>query len=138
MACLLGLINIGSSTAFGAFFSMAAESFYSSYLIVCSLLLWRRMRGDIKEPNADVALQGEDALRWGGWRFKGVLGIANNIFAVCYLMIIAFFGYWPTHLPVNAVNMNYSALVTGSVVIVSLLYYFLRAKKWFTGPVVEI
>jgi hypothetical protein len=117
---------------------MAAESFYTSYLIVCTLLLWRRLRGDIKEPSNDAVLQGDGVLQWGSWRLKGAFGTANNIVAFCYLIIIAFFGYWPTHLPVNAVNMNYSALVTGTVAIASLLYYFTRAKRWYTGPLVEI
>ena len=34
--------------------------------------------------------------------------------------------------------MNYSVLLFGAVMLFSLLWYFVRARKYFEGPIVEI
>jgi hypothetical protein len=34
--------------------------------------------------------------------------------------------------------MNYAVVVTGAVVMVSVIYYQVWAKKVYTGPVIEI
>ena len=34
--------------------------------------------------------------------------------------------------------MNYSSLMCGAVAIFSLVYYFVRGKKTYKGPVVEL
>ena len=34
--------------------------------------------------------------------------------------------------------MNFSVLVTGVVVIFSVLYYFIRARKIYVGPIIEV
>ena len=45
---------------------------------------------------------------------------------------------WPSELPVTANNMNYTALVTVTVVAFSVAYYCLWARRIYTGPVVEV
>jgi choline transport protein len=47
-SCLLALIVLGSSTAFNDIVSLSVVGLFSSYLMVACLLLWRRVRGDIK------------------------------------------------------------------------------------------
>ncbi|KAF2240361.1 amino acid transporter [Trematosphaeria pertusa] len=133
---LIGLINIGSTTAFNAVVSMALEAFYSSYLLACGILLYRRIRGDIRDPDTEPTK--ERPYEWGPWRLKGLLGTLNNIVACAYLLLVIFFGYWPTMLPVTAANMNWSSTVLGSVAIFSMGYYLLRARNGYTGPVVEV
>ena len=71
-------------------------------------------------------------IRWGPWHIPGSWGIANNAFACTYLTVIVFFSFWPTERPVTAENMNYA------VVIVSLVYYLVWAKRVYTGPVIEV
>lgn len=51
VACLVGIINIGSATAFNIILSIGISSLYSSYTITEALLLWRRVRGDIRKPS---------------------------------------------------------------------------------------
>ncbi len=77
-------------------------------------------------------------VRWGPWRIPGYWGIANNTFACAYLTVVVFFSFWPTERLVTAENMNYAVLVTGAIVIFSLVYYFLWARRVYTGPVIEV
>ena len=139
IAALLGLINVGSTTAFNDVVSLALETFYGSYLLVCGLLLFRRVRGDIATPEESAtSLPPGKSFVWGPWRMAGSLGILNNVFACVYLIIISFFSYWPVALPVTPANMNYTSLVTGSVALFSVIYYLIWARKSYHGPVVEV
>ena len=138
IAALLGLINIGSTTAFNDVVSLVLETFYGSYLLVCGLLLFRRVRGDIATPESAASLPLEKSYVWGPWHLAGSLGILNNIVACVYLIIMSFFSYWPVALPVTPANMNYTSLVTGSVALFSIIYYLIWARKIYHGPVVEV
>ncbi len=55
-----------------------------------------------------------------------------------YLTVVVFFSFWPTERVVTAENMNYAVLVTGAIVIFSLVYYLVWARRVYTGPVVEV
>ncbi|KAL8898489.1 MAG: hypothetical protein Q9207_006672 [Kuettlingeria erythrocarpa] len=133
---LISLINIGSSTVFGDVVSLVLEGFYTSYFLACSMLLYRRIRGEIGDSENDNGAT--YPAHWGPWRLKGALGIANNVLACAYLVLIAIFSYWPAAVPVTPATMNYSSLVLGAVAIGSMVYYFLWARKTYTGPIVEV
>ncbi|KAF5869575.1 putative choline transport protein [Botrytis fragariae] len=138
-SALIGIINIGSSDAFNAVVSLVVEAFATSYLVPCSLLLYRRLKGQILEPKESFDVISTDKqLKWGEWRAKGWLGTAANVITCVYLSIVCFFAFWPATKPVTAVNMNYSSLVLGTVVIASLIYYLLWAKKVYQGPIMEV
>ncbi|KAI9650471.1 hypothetical protein NHQ30_000487 [Ciborinia camelliae] len=138
-SALIGIINIGSSDAFNAVVSLVVEAFATSYLVPCSLLLYRRLKGQILEPKGSFDVTSTDKqLKWGKWRAKGWLGTASNAITCVYLSIVCFFAFWPAVKPVTAVNMNYSSLVLGTVVIASLTYYLLWAKKIYQGPIMEV
>ena len=140
VACLLGLINIGSTAAFQAIVSLTINCLYASYLIVCGLLLYRRCTGFVhgRTEATTSALADTVHLVWGPWRVPGLLGIANNALACLYLTILLFFSFWPAATPVSATTMNYSVLVMGVEVIFSIVYYYVWANKTYDGPVVEI
>jgi hypothetical protein len=145
-AALLALINIGNSAAFNGTISLVLEGFYLSYLLALGLLLWRRIRGDLDNPDssmtifndAQVSEAHDRSLTWGPWRLKGAWGVANNVVAICYLTLIIFFSFWPYNVSPNIDQMNWAGVVTGSVALFSVLYYFLFAKKSYTGPIVEV
>ena len=61
-----------------------------------------------------------------------------NAFAVVFGVIIFFFSFWPVATPVSAEHMNFSVLMTGSVVLFAVLYYVVWARKMYEGPVVEV
>lgn len=146
-AALLSLINIGNSAAFNGTISLVLEGFYLSYLLAIGLLLWRRVRGDLDSQNAELAIFNSSplhddtydrSLTWGPWRLKGALGVANNAVAICYLLLIIFFSFWPTQVNPTPEMMNWAVVVTGGVASFSVLYYIVYAKKSYTGPIVEI
>ncbi|KAF7591470.1 hypothetical protein BBP40_001516 [Aspergillus hancockii] len=141
VSCLLGLINIGSDVALNDILSMAISGLYLSYLSVGSLLLYRRIRGQIRAsseyegmtvnvPNAPLV--------WGPFRVPGILGIAINAFAVAYIIIVIFFSFWPTTPVVDYTTMNYSVVGTFGTVIIAIVYYVLQARHVYQGPVVEV
>ena len=155
--CLLALIYIGSSTVFEILVSLSTSGLYFSYLIPCSLLLWRRTTGQIQshnplyddedntsvsqEINHSTANDNSDVvqprLQWGPWRIPGVLGIINNVFACLYILFVLFWSFWPPTTPTTAQNMNYSVLMTGVVIGFSIVYYYVWGKAQYKGPLIE-
>lgn len=140
VACLLALINIGSSIAFNALISLTVNGLYSTYLICCILLLYRRCKNQILpyNPHTTPNPLTTKTLSWGPFRLPGTLGIIINVLGVVYLIIILFFSFWPPVTPTTAATMNYSVLMIGAVVLFSVVYYMLVARKVYGGPLVEI
>lgn len=140
-SCLLALIVLGSSTAFNDIVSLSVVGLFASYLMVAGLLFWRRIRGDIKPyDNTETALTNLPGaqLMWGPWRVPGILGILINGFGIVYMLIIFFFSMWPPGNHPTASAMNYSSLMLGGTMLFSVIYYVLRAKNVYTGPVIEV
>ena len=142
IAYLLALIILGSSTAFNDIVSLAVVGLFGSYFIVAVLLLWRRVRGDIKPYMKDsgVVLTNVPGahLTWGPWRIPGIFGVITNGVAVVYLVVIFFFCLWPPSNHPTAATMNYSSLMLGATMLFSVIYYFTWARKTYTGPVIQI
>lgn len=160
---LLALIYIGSSTVFEDVVSLSTSGLYMSYFIPCSLLLWRRVTGQMVPPishsnssDAETALANigiamhtttedrEDAtevlqhqLVWGPWRLPGWFGIVNNSYACVYILFVIFWGFWPPEVPATAENMNYSVLMTGAALSFSVVYYYIWGKEQYLGPLIE-
>ncbi|KAI1455476.1 amino acid transporter [Annulohypoxylon moriforme] len=139
IAVILSLVNIGDSTAFNGVISISTAGLFGSYLIAASLLLYRRVTRGIRVSNDDDGLTNTvgSKLTWGPWRLHGIFGIANNIFSCIYLVFIFFFSFWPPSLEVTPQNMNYAVLVFGTVILFSMLYYAVWARKVYSGPVIE-
>ncbi|KAA8648466.1 hypothetical protein EYZ11_007689 [Aspergillus tanneri] len=140
VACLLGLINIGSSVALNDIVSMAVSGLYLSYLSVATLLFYRRVQGDIRDTieREDMIVNTPGApLVWGPFHVPGIFGIAVNASAIVYIIIVVFFSFWPTEATVKYDTMNYSVVGTFGTVIIALVYYAFRARKIYQGPVIE-
>lgn len=76
-------------------------------------------------------------LYWGPWRVPGWLGILNNVYACLFMVFTIFWSVWPPSTPVQASTMNYAIVVTGGVLILSLIWYIVRARRDYRGPLVE-
>lgn len=74
---------------------------------------------------------------WGWFHVPGWLGIINNIYASCYMTFVIFFSLWPSEYHPNAQTINYSIVVTSGVLIFSLVWYFIRARKEYHGPIID-
>lgn len=120
---LLGLINIGSTTAFNAILSLAVVGLQLSYLMPIVLLIWRR-------------LTCPQTLTWGPFRL-GRAGVFVNAIAVIYLTFTSVFSLFPPYQPVTAQNMNYASLVLGATVLFGLFYWPISARKKYSGPLTE-
>ncbi|SPJ85034.1 related to GABA transport protein [Fusarium torulosum] len=141
ISILLSLINIGSPVAFQNVTSLSISCLYSSYLIAAGLLLYRRTTKGFTLPGSTdlpaLANTTGAELVWGPFHIKGALGIANNVFAMCYLIVVGFFSFFPPMVDPSVDMMNYSVVVTGGLVIFSVIYYFIWARKEYNGPIVE-
>ena len=121
---LLSLINIGSNVAFNAIISLNLVSLMLTYSTSIGCLLYRRLRHPELLPRA----------RWtlGRW------GIPANIGGLAYAMFAFFWCFWPNGTPVDASSFNWSVVMFLALAIVSLVYYWVKGRKEFTGPVVLV
>ncbi|CZR66518.1 related to GABA transport protein [Phialocephala subalpina] len=76
-------------------------------------------------------------LAWGPFHIPGILGIINNAYACLYMIFVIFWSVWPPVTPVDATTMNYSVLVTGGVIIFSVIWYWVRGRKEYNGPLID-
>ena len=123
VACLLGFVNIGSSTAFNAFTSLALTVHYTSYLIPISLITVRRF--------------GRKEIPWGPWTL-GRWGLPINLLSILYSIILIIFAVVPPFQPVTAENMNYAGVIFGAAVLVSTIMWIQYGRKVYWGPVREV
>lgn len=135
---LLSLIVLGSYIAFNNIISLSVAGLYSSYLLSCGLLLWRRLNGKIKPHNDNVSIVRSGNLHWGPWRLAEPFGIINNLFACFYLVLLLFWSFWPPAPPLKPSEMNFSVLVFGGTILFSLGWYVIKGRKEFSGPIVEV
>lgn len=141
VSALLNLINIGSAVALRDILSMAVSGVYLSYLVVAILLFRRRIKGDISRYNGseeDVVNVPGAKLVWGPFHCPGIWGILINAFAIIYIIIVIFFSYWPAGMNPSVEEMNWSVLGIGGSSIIAIVYYFMRARRIYTGPIVEV
>ncbi|KAK3654172.1 hypothetical protein LTR56_004227 [Elasticomyces elasticus] len=119
---LLGLINIGSSTAFNAFVNSAAVTLYITYITPVILGVLKRMRG---EP-----------IPYGPFSLGKYRNFVNG-FAIVYTLFTSFFLLWPIMISPTAANMNWSIVLVGAVVLFSIFWWFVEGRKSFDRPNID-
>ena len=117
---LLSLIIIGSASAFNIILSFGSAGIYSSYLIIIATIIYRRFDGH-KFPVTDFSL--------GKW------GLTFNIISFCYLAVGFAFCMFPFTPNPTPIEMNWSCLLFGAILIIAFSWYFYRAKREYDGPV---
>ncbi|KAI0403900.1 putative GABA permease [Xylaria palmicola] len=139
ISVLLSLIVLGSSVAFSNIVNLSIAGLYSSYLLCCALLLWRRLQPNGIKPHSSEARKiGPGKLYWGPWHLPGILGTLNNLFACMYLVFLWFWSFWPPVTPVVPETVNFNVLTFGATTLFAVAWYFFRGKKGYHGPVVEV
>ncbi|KAF2236782.1 amino acid transporter [Viridothelium virens] len=123
VAVLLGLINIGSMTAFQAFISLSLIGLYTSYFLPIILLVSRRF--------------GQKEVPFGPWTL-GRWGLAINCVALVYITIIATFIVFPPYQPVSWDQMNYAGPIFGLSLLLCLTLWLIYGRRIFIGPVHEV
>ncbi|KAJ4301530.1 hypothetical protein N0V90_003623 [Kalmusia sp. IMI 367209] len=123
ISALLTLINIGSSVALNAITSLGAVATLISYYLTIGCLVHRRLFG---APLPDC--------RWS----LGKFGLLVNVAALVLLTPLIFFLTWPLTTPVTAETMNWSSVMLAGVFIIATVYYLVKGRKEYEGPVVHV
>lgn len=54
--------------------------------------------------------------------------------AIIYTVFTSFWLLWPNSLHTNAQYMNWSVLLVGGIVVISIVWWFIDGKKNYVGP----
>lgn len=115
---LLGLIYLGSSSAFTAFVSVGVIALALSYAIPIAISLAHRRR----------------EVSTARWNCGPVIGPIVNIVALCWITFELVLFSMPTALPVTEVTMNYASVVLVGFLAIAAIWYAVHARKVYTGP----
>lgn len=110
---LLGLINLGSSSAFTAFVSVGVVALAISYAIPIGASVFHK-RQEVNNAKFNCG---------------PVLGLVVNIIALVWIAFELVLFCMPTVLPVTAVTMNYAAVVFVGFMAISAVWYGVYARK---------
>nr|XP_036583995.1 amino acid permease [Colletotrichum truncatum]KAF6793254.1 amino acid permease [Colletotrichum truncatum] len=110
---LLGIINIGSTSAFTAFVSVGVIALEVSYLI----------------PIVISMVHGRREVNRARYNCGPKVGMVINCFAVAWVSFQAVLFSMPTALPVTTVSMNYASLVFVGFAVLSAIWYRVHARK---------
>ena len=119
----LGLINVGSSTAFNGIISITLVGQYISYVLPIILMVMRRF--------------GKKHIPFGPWTL-GRYGLPINCCSIIFSMVVIIFMVFPPYQPVSAQNMNYASVVLGTAIMISAVSWFTVGRKVYAGPVREV
>jgi amino acid transporter len=111
---LLGLINLGSTSAFTAFVSVGVIALAVSYAIPIGIsFLWNK-RVEVSQAR---------------WNCGPVIGPVANVLALVWIAFEVVLFSMPTALPVTAITMNYASVVFVGFGVISAFWYFAYARK---------
>ncbi|KAI8341678.1 amino acid/polyamine transporter I [Chlamydoabsidia padenii] len=68
----------------------------------------------------------------------GKFSLPINFISVIWIIFFAIILCIPQHNPVTPVNMNWSSLMIGGVVIFALIFWMIRGRKFYKGPMQNI
>lgn len=120
---LLCLINIGSTAAFNAIASVMIAALFTTYILsIAAFVRARFQSGGL--PPSHFSL--------------GPLGLPINLFALGYLCFAIIFTFFPTANNPTPVDMNWSIVVFGFVVIFAILQYLVHGNRVYQAPVTQV
>lgn len=111
---LLGLINLGSSSAFTAFVSVGVIALQVAYAIPIGLSLIGDKRHQVNQAK---------------WNVGHLVGITVNVIALLWILFEVVLFSMPSALPVTEVSMNYASVVLVGFLFISAAWYFIHARK---------
>ncbi len=115
---LLGLIYLGSSSAFLAFVSVGVQALAVSYAI----------------PIAISVIHRRKEVSTARWNCGPILGPIANGVALCWISFEVVLFSMPTALPVTEVTMNYASVILIGFMAISAVWYVVHARKVYKGP----
>ncbi|KAH8805817.1 amino acid/polyamine transporter I [Xylogone sp. PMI_703] len=116
---LLGLINLGSTSAFTAFVSVGVIALAVSYAIPIGISLLSDRRKAVNQAR---------------WNCGPVIGTIVNVVAMCWIGFEVVLFSMPGALPVTAQSMNYASVVLVGFLAISAVWYAVHARVSYKGP----
>ena len=110
---LLGLIILGSSSAFFAFVSVGVIALAVSYAIPIGTSMW----------------YGREEVTKARWKLPRGVGWVVNSIAVAWIAFECVLFSMPTALPVTQVSMNYASVVLVGFMALAGIWYGVHARK---------
>jgi amino acid transporter len=118
---LLGLINLGSTSAFTAFVSVGVIALAVSYAIPIGIsLLWNK-RHEVNQAK---------------WNCGPVIGTIANVVALVWISFEVVLFSMPTVLPVTVITMNYASVVLVGFMAIAAVWYGVYARKGMLHPII--
>ncbi|KAJ5698803.1 hypothetical protein N7462_000808 [Penicillium macrosclerotiorum] len=114
----INLIGLGSYIAISGVFTVCAIALDWSYCIpvMCKLLFGK--------------------FQPGPWHM-GPFSTIVNIWACLWTLFVSVIFVLPTAMPVSADTMNYACVYLAAVLLFAMIYWYIRGRKVYTGPVTE-
>ncbi|KAJ6134450.1 hypothetical protein N7523_000772 [Penicillium sp. IBT 18751x] len=111
---LLGLIYLGSTTAFNSMMSSAVTINNLAYLvpILTNVILFRK------------------TMQKGPFYMNQITGMTVNIISVLWLVFAIIFFSFPFEMPATSSNMNYTCVVIGGFLLIELAWWLIAGKKY--------
>lgn len=116
---LLGLIDLGSTSAFQAFISVGVMALALGYMIPIAISLFSNRREEVSKAR---------------WNCGRVVGPVVNVLAIAWIAFEMVLFSMPDALPVTAVSMNYASVVLVAFMLIALCWYLIHARKVYKGP----
>ncbi|KAF9512453.1 hypothetical protein BS47DRAFT_1382962 [Hydnum rufescens UP504] len=122
LSILPGLLDLASPIAAQAIFALTAVALDTSYIIPIACRRIFRNHPEVHFVPGPFYMG------------DGLLGWIVNINCICWVCFVTVILCLPTVLPITKDNFNYASVITGSVIILSFIWYFLGGRRHYKGP----
>ena len=76
-------------------------------------------------------------IRYGPFTL-GKAEIPLIIVSMAYSIVGAFFSFWPQKPNPEPSTMNWASVIAGGTLFIAMIYWFAKARKTYTGPIIEV
>lgn len=115
---LLGLINLGSTSAFTAFVSVGVQALALAYAIPIAISLFTKREQVMKAR----------------WNLGKIVGPIVNIIALLWIAFELVLFSMPVAIPVTEVSMNYASVVLVGFMAIAATWYVVYSRTHYHGP----
>ncbi|OAV93043.1 hypothetical protein PTTG_02839 [Puccinia triticina 1-1 BBBD Race 1] len=122
VSLFFGSLDFVSTVAVNAVFSICTIALDSSYAIPIAMKMIFKNHPDVNYKPGPFTL-GNGIIMW-----------TINSISVLWVIFISIILAFPMVQPVTTENMNYSSIITVTVIVFASTWYYLHAFKWYKGP----
>lgn len=137
----LTCIAIGSEVAYGIFVSLNVSGLVTSYIIciACTSPLTLRLLSLVNRLFSGILRKRLLKEPFPPSPFNlGRAGNAINIIALCFLVIVWVFQFFPFAPNPGVKDMNWSCVIWATVLVFFMIYYTVWGRRNYLGPIVHV